>query len=78
VNDAELPLIYKLIIRHDVSPQTVLYMDQVLNFSKKFKSTVTEKVIYPKLSNRLEKLSHFLKPIESGDLKKITRDVFYS
>lgn len=78
VNDAELPLIYKLIIRHDVSPQTVLYMDQVLQFSKKFKSTVTEKVIYPKLSNRLVKLSHFLRPIESGDLKKITRDVFYS
>lgn len=78
VESNNLPIIYNLIVKDQVSPQTILYLDQVLNFSALFENKVTEKILYPKIKNRLKKIQTFVKPQQTNDLKKIIRNVFCS
>ena len=78
VEENTLPMIYKFIVKNEVSPQTILYLDQVLNFVNPLEKKITENVFYPILNRRLGKMKSFLVNQESGNLKKILKDVFFS
>lgn len=72
----ELPLIYKFIVKNQISPQTFLYLDKVFDFSKRMDLKISEKIYYPIVKARLSKLETFLKSKEREDLKKIVKNVF--
>lgn len=78
IEDQQIPLIYKMLIRNEIFPQTVQYLDEVLSFSNKMEKKVTEKIYFPKLNKRLKKISYFTKPQNRTDLIKIARDVFFT
>jgi hypothetical protein len=74
----EIPIIYKFIVKNQVSPQTLLYLNQVIEFIDRIDSHITETILFPKVQNRLKKLRTFLKPKEKETLKKIVQEVFCS
>lgn len=76
VSENELPLIYRFLVKSEISPQTILYMDQVLSFRPIFERKVTESIMYPKLETRIKKITNFVKTQETNRLKKIIKDVF--
>jgi hypothetical protein len=78
IKENEMPVIYKFIVKNQVSPQTLLYLDQVIGFIDQIDSYITEKILFPKVQNRLKKLKTFLKPKEKENLKKIVQEVFCS
>lgn len=77
VSNNELPIIYKLLVRQEVSPQTIFYLNQVLNFYQ-INSSIQEKILFPKLENRLKKLETFIRIKPKEDLKKIVQEIFCS
>jgi len=77
IEENTLPMIYKFIIKNEVSPQTVLYIDQVLNFINPLESKISEKIFYPILNQRLNKMKAFIKNQETSFLKKIMKNVFF-
>ncbi len=77
VSSNELPIIYKLLVKSQVSPQTLLYLNQVLNFNQ-IDSRITEKILFPKIKHRLKKLETFIHPKSKESLKKIVQEVFCS
>ena len=78
IKENEMPVIYKFIVKNQVSPQTLLYLDQVIGFIDRIDFRITEKILFPKVQNRLKKLKTFLKPKEKENLKKIVQEVFCS
>ena len=76
VREQELPLIYKMIIRSEVSPQTVNYLDEVFGFRQILEKKVEEKILFPKLNQRLSKLSYFMEKQNREELKQIVKKVF--
>ena len=78
ISQNELPMIYKFIVKNQLSPQTFLYLDHVFNFSKRMDSKITEKIFYPIVTQRLRKLETFLKPRKQEELKKIVKGVFFT
>ena len=78
VKGNEIPIIYKFIVKNQVSPQTLLYLNQVIEFIDRIDSRITETILFPKVQNRLKKLRTFLKPKEKETLKKIVQEVFCS
>jgi len=78
IKERELPLIYKLIVKNQVSPQTIFYLNQVLSFYDRINPKITENIFFPIIQKRLSKVETFVKPREKGELKKIVRDVFCS
>lgn len=77
VSDNELPKIYKFLVRQEVSPQTIVYLNQVLNFYQ-INSSIQEKILFPKLEHRLKKLETFIRFKSKENLKKIVQKVFCS
>lgn len=78
IKENEMPVIYKFIVKNQVSPQTLLYLDQVIGFIDRIDFRITEKILFPKVQNRLKKLKTFLKPKEKENLKEIVQEVFCS
>lgn len=76
VEENTLPMIFKFIVKSQVSPQTILYLNQVLDFFDKLEKHITEKIYYPILNKRLFKMRAFLKNQDSDNLKKIIKSVF--
>ena len=64
-------------MKDQVSPQTLLYLNQVLNFDQ-IDSRITEKILFPKIKHRLKKLETFIRPKSREDLKKVVQEVFCS
>lgn len=71
-----LPMVYKFVLRNQISPQTFLYLDQVLNFSHRISNEILEEIYYDKLTQRLNRLKTFLKDQETQTLKNIMRSIF--
>ena len=78
IEDQQIPLIYKMLIRNEIFPQTVCYLDNVLCFSKKMEEKITESIYFPKLNQRLKKISYFIKPQNREDLKNITKEILFT
>ena len=78
VDENALPMIYRFIIKNEVSPQTVLYMDQALDFVNPLENKISEKILYPIINQRLNKMKLFLRKQETDSLKKIMKNVFFS
>lgn len=76
ISENELPLLYKFLIKSQISPQTVIYLDQVLNFRKTFSRKVTENIMFPKLDKRIQKISSFIRNQDSDKLKKVVKEIF--
>ena len=76
ISENELPLLYKFLIKSQISPQTILYLDQVLNFRKTFSRKVTENIMFPKLDKRIQKISSFIRNQDSDKLKKVVKEIF--
>ena len=76
IEENTVPMIYKFIIKSQVSPQTILYLDQVLNFSKIMEERVSENVLFPIINQRLKKMKTFLKEQETTSLKNIVKEIF--
>ena len=72
----EIPLLYKMLIRSEISPQTVNYLNDVFDFRIQLEKYIEEKILFPKINQRLSKLAYFMKKQEQADLKKIVRDIF--
>ena len=65
-----------MIIRSEVSPQTVNYLDEVFGFRQVLEKKVEEKILFPKLNQRLSKLSYFMEKQNREELKQIVKKVF--
>ena len=76
IREKEIPLLYKMIIRLEVSPQTVNYLNEVLNFKKIMEKKVDETILFPNINQRLNKLSYFMKQQEKAKLENIVKKVF--
>ena len=69
------PPIIRLLLQEDVSLETVVLLDKMLGFTKRFDKTITETLVWPDLSMRIRKY----KPFVNADLealKKIVRNKF--
>ena len=65
-----------MLIRSEISPQTVNYLNDVFDFRTQLEKCVSERILFPKINQRLSKLAYFMKKQEQVDLKKIVREVF--
>ena len=72
----EIPLLYKMLIRSEISPQTVNYLDEVFKFQTALNQHVEEKILFPKINQRLSKLSYFMKKQDQVELKNIVKSIF--
>ena len=72
----EIPLLYKLLIRSEISPQTVNYLNEVFEFRQHMEKNIEEKILFPKINQRLSKLLHFMKDQNKTNLKNIVRNIF--
>jgi hypothetical protein len=69
------PPIIRLLLQEDVSLETVVLLDKMLGFTKRFDKTITETLVWPDLSMRIRKY----KPFVNADLvalKKIVLNKF--
>ena len=69
------PPIIRLLLQEDVSLETVVLLDKMLGFTKRFDKTISETLVWPDLSMRIRKY----KPFVNADLealKKIVRNKF--
>lgn len=78
VKSQNIPLIYKLVIINEISPQTIVYFDQVLNFNSILEEKIKDEIFFPKLNFRIKKLQEFIKPVSNENLKTIMKEVFLS
>lgn len=74
--EKEIPLLYKMVIRLEISPQTVNYLNDVLDFKKTMEKKVNETILFPNINQRLSKLSFFMKQQERTKLESIVKKVF--
>ena len=65
-----------MLIRSEISPQTVNYLNEVFDFKLYLNEHVEDKILFPKINQRLGKLSFFMKTQEQVDLKNIVKEVF--
>ena len=72
----EIPLLYKMLIRSEISPQTVNYLDEVFEFRQYMEKNIEERILFPKINQRLSKLLYFMKDQNKTNLKNIVKDVF--
>jgi len=68
------PPIIRMLLQEDVSLETVVLLDKMLGFTKRFDKTITETLVWPDLSMRIRKY----KPFVNADfaLKKIVLNKF--
>ena len=76
VKGQEIPLLYKMLIRSEVSPQTLNYLNEVFEFQSTLEKHVEERILFPKINQRLSKLAYFVKKQDSKELKNIVKDIF--
>lgn len=72
----EIPLLHKMLIRSEVSPQTVNYLNDVFEFQSHLETQVKEEILFPKINQRLSKLYYFMKKQDRSELKNIVKKVF--
>lgn len=78
VKPKQLPMIYKLIVQDKISPMTLLHMDSVLGFHKAVSSQVDEKILFPKLKMRLDKIKTFIQAdIDNEAFSRIVKETFF-
>ena len=76
VKEQEIPLLYKMLIRSEISPQTMSYLNEVFKFQTTLDRYVKEKILFPKINQRLNKLAYFIKKQDSEELKSIVKSIF--
>ena len=69
------PRVLRLLIRKKIHLQTAIILDTILSFSKVWDKEITEKVVWPKIKNTLNKLRPFVKYNET-QVKLIMKEVF--
>ena len=74
--EQEIPLLYKMLIRSEISPQTVNYLNEVFKFKDFLNRNVEEEILFPKVNQRLNKFAYFMKKQKETDLKNIVKSVF--
>ena len=65
------PPIIRLLLQEDVSLETVVLLDKMLGFTKRFDKTITETLVWPDLSMRIRKY----KPFVNADLEALKKIV---
>uniref|UniRef100_UPI0037506216 hypothetical protein n=1 Tax=Cypionkella sp. TaxID=2811411 RepID=UPI0037506216 len=69
------PPIIRLLLQEDVSLETVVLLDKMLGFTKRFDKTITETLVWPDLSMRIRKYKPFVNA-DISTLKKIVLEKF--
>jgi hypothetical protein len=64
------PPIIRLLLQEDVSLETVVLLDKMLGFTKRFDKTISETLVWPDLSMRIRKYKPFVNA-DLAALKKI-------
>jgi hypothetical protein len=65
------PPIIRLLLQEDVSLETVVLLDKMLGFTKRFDKTISETLVWPDLSMRIRKY----KPFVNADLTALKKIV---
>ena len=69
------PPIIRLLLQEDVSLETVVLLDKMLGFTKRFDKTITETLVWPDLSMKIRKYKPFVNA-DISTLKKIVLEKF--
>ena len=69
------PPIIRLLLQEDVSLETVVLLDKMLGFTKRFDKTISETLVWPDLSMRIRKYKPFVNA-DLDALKKIVLNKF--
>ena len=59
--EGQHPLILKFVLSKKINFETLLILDDILKFSKRLNKTISEKVLWPKLYDRMIRYKPFLK-----------------
>jgi hypothetical protein len=69
--DGEHPPIVKLLIRDEISVETVVLLDKMIGFVKRLDKQIGETLVWPDLSTKIKKT----KPFVNADLKELRKIV---
>lgn len=69
------PILLQLILENKLSIETIVIMDKILTFSKKFNKKMVDDPVWMDYSRKIHKYSAFI-AVDVDDYKKILRDVF--
>lgn len=75
VIEGQHPRVLKLLIRKKISYQTIVAMDKILGFIKKWDKEISERVVWKDLSFRIKKFGAFVK-FNDTECKLIMKEVF--
>jgi len=73
--EGQHPRVLKLLIRKKISYQTIVAMDKILGFIKKWDKEISERVVWKDLSFRIKKFGAFVK-FNDTECKLIMKEVF--
>lgn len=68
------PYIFRLLLQKELSPETYIIMDKILNFSCNFDKKLKDDLAYSTMSNRYKKYKPFVKIDNIDEYKKVLRD----
>lgn len=75
VKDGEHPEILKAFLHNDISLETMVILNNVVQFLDKWDTTITDDIVYPKISLKIRKYGSFLN-VDVNKYKKILKDLF--
>ena len=75
VDKGQHPRILRLLIQRKIHIQTAIILDTILSFSKVWNKKIEEKIVWPEIHKRMEKLKPFMK-FNMTQAKLIMKDVF--
>lgn len=75
VHEGQHPYLLGLIMRHDICLETMIIMDDILNFSKMWNKKIDENIIWPDIYRKCVKYRPFLR-FDKAYFKKMLRERF--
>ena len=75
VHDGQHPYLLRLIMGHDICLETVIIMDDILNFSKMWNKKIDENIIWPDIYRKCSKYRPFLR-FDRSHFKQMLRERF--
>ena len=75
VHNGQHPRLLRLLLSEKISVQTIIILDKVLSFIKRWDKDIAETIIWPEKSFKIKKLSPFIK-FNLTKCKFIMKEVF--
>lgn len=73
--DGDHPVLFRLLLQKMISIETYIILDSILGFTKNWKSSITDKYIYPEVQYKCDRYNEFMN-FEVSKFKPILQKVF--